>query len=97
MRNLRETNQHFNARITEDWYYRTPFFCFEGERFCYIWMHKKKLSQPYLAFLRPHLIEHDALMTEEDKRYKKIYFHPEQDLPFETIRVILKLAVATCK
>ena len=94
---LREIILNYDTRITEAWYYRTPFFCFEGERFCYLWMYKKKSSQPYLSFLRPYLIEHEALISEEDKRYKKIYFNPELDLPIETIQDILKLAIAACK
>ena len=94
---LREIILNYDARITEAWYYRTPFFCFEGKHFCYIWMYKKKSSQPYLSFLRHDLIEHEALISEEDKRYKKIYFNPELDLPLETIHDILKLAIAACK
>ena len=94
---LREIILNYDTRITEAWYYRTPFFCFEGKRFCYIWMYKKKFSQPYLSFLQPDLIEHEALISEENKRYKKIYFNPELDLPIETIHNILELAIGVYK
>ena len=89
MLSLRRHILALDERITEVWRYKMPFYCFEGKRFCYLWVHKK-FKQPYLGIVDGKLIDHNDLLSEKRSRMKILLLDPEKDLPLRKIDRILK-------
>ena len=78
--------------ITEVWQYRMPFYRFAGKRFCYLWVDKKS-NQPYIGFVEGRQIDHPGLLMEKRSRMKIFRIDPTEDLPIETIAVLLRIAI----
>ncbi|WP_306350470.1 DUF1801 domain-containing protein [Flavobacterium sp. '19STA2R22 D10 B1'] len=78
--------------ITEELKYGMPFFCYKGKMFCYLWIHKKH-SQPYIGIVEGVRLEHPDLIIEKRSRMKIMLFNPHDDLPVQTIKLILKEAL----
>ena len=81
-----------DANITAEWKYRMPFFCYKGKMFCYLWVHKTN-RQPYMGIVEGKRINHPGLIIEKRSRMKIMLFDPNQDLPVDTIEVIIKQAL----
>lgn len=88
LQTLREYILHFDKNITETWKYKMPFYCCNGKRFCYLWVHKK-FKQPYIGIVEGKKINHPQLLLEKRARMKILLLDPHQDIPFNTIRKIL--------
>jgi len=78
-----------DENITESWQYGMPFFCFNGKRFCYLWIHKQ-LAKPYLGIVDGQRISSRDLLSEKRSRMKILLVDPEKDIPVQKIRQILK-------
>ena len=92
---LREYILAFDSNITEAWRYRMPFYCYNGKRFCYLWVHKK-YKQPYLGLVNGKRIDHPKLIAEKRSRMMILLFDPEANIPLRTIRSILRDAIQLC-
>jgi Domain of unknown function (DU1801) len=92
---LREYILAFDSNITEAWRYRMPFYCYNGKRFCYLWVHKK-YKQPYLGLVNGKRIDHPKLIAEKRARMMILLFDPEANIPLRTIRSILRVAIQLC-
>ncbi|MEO6978480.1 MAG: DUF1801 domain-containing protein [Mucilaginibacter sp.] len=90
---LREFILSFNNNITEAWKYGMPFYCYKGKMFCYLWVDKKTLN-PYLGIVDGNKIEHPLLVIEKRARMKTIQFDARQDVPVDTLKEILEIALA---
>ena len=82
-----------DSDITEAWKYRMPFFCYKGKMFCYLWI-DKKTNFPYLGIVEGGKIDYPGLVRDDRSRMKVIKFDPSQDLPLQTILVILDAALS---
>jgi hypothetical protein len=89
---LRELILRQSEDISEAWQYKMPFFCYQGKRFCYLWLDKKTL-QPYLGVVEGKQINHPNLVQEKRARMKIMRFDPNEDLPIETIEDILQTLI----
>jgi hypothetical protein len=89
---LREHILAFDKNITEAWKYRMPFFCYKGKMFCYLWVNKTT-HQPYIGIVEGRKLEHPLLIIEKRSRMKIIILDAEEDIPVETVNVILKMAI----
>jgi len=85
---LRDYILQYDKNITEVWQYRMPFYCYKGNRFCYLWVHKK-FQQPYLGIVEGKKINHPELIMEKRARMKIMLFDPAKDIPLKTIHAIL--------
>ena len=83
----------YDKNITEAWKYGMPFYCYKGKMFCYLWQHKKT-RRPYLGIVEGKKIDHPLLEIEKRARMKIIQFDAGQDLPLDTIKEILGLALS---
>ena len=89
---LREIILRQNPEISATWKYGMPFFCFRSKMFCYLWVHKK-IGQPYLGIVEGKHFEQPFLLQEKRSRMKIMLFDPNEDLPLETIELILQQAL----
>lgn len=90
---LKEIILGLNKNITPEWKFKLPFFYYQNKMFCYLWI-DKKTKQPYLGVVKGHCFEHPLLKQEKRKQIKVMYIRPDQDLPIEDIRLILKKAIS---
>jgi len=90
---LREFILGFDSNLTEAWKYGMPFYCYRGKMFCYLWV-DKKTHNPYLGIVDGNKIDHPLLVMEKRARMKTIQFDARQDVPIDTIREILGMALA---
>jgi hypothetical protein len=86
---LRQHILQFDSNITERWIYGMPFFYYNGERFCYLWIHKK-LRKPYLGIVDGNKIDHPDLLPEKRTRMKILLLDADKDLPLKKINTVLK-------
>lgn len=96
LQTLREYILHFEKNITETWKYKMPFYCYNGRRFCYLWVHKK-FKQPYIGIVEGKKINHPQLLLEKRARMKILLLDQHKDIPVNTIRKILKETINLCK
>ena len=82
--------------VTNAWKYGMPFFCYKGKMFCYLWFHKKH-NKPYLGFVEGNRFDHPDLIIEKRSRMKIMLFDVDQDLPIQTIEMILQEALLLYK
>ncbi|HEY9003080.1 MAG TPA: DUF1801 domain-containing protein [Mucilaginibacter sp.] len=90
---LRQHILDFDKGITEAWKYRMPFFCYKGKMFYYLWVHKKN-GLPYIGIVEGKRIDHPDLILEDRARMKILLIDPNNDLPMDTINVVLKTALS---
>lgn len=72
--------------------YGMPCFCINNKALFYLWT-DKKTHEPYILFVDGNLIEHPTLETGDRKRMKIFRVNPSEDLRFETIKELIKLAL----
>ena len=89
---LREFILGFDSNLTEAWKYGMPFYCYKGKMFCYLWV-DKKTHNPYLGIVDGNKIDHPLLVMAKRARMKTIQFDARQDVPVDTIREILGMAL----
>jgi len=89
---LRDHILQYNPNITEAWKYRMPMFLYKGKMFCYLWIEKKS-DKPYLGIVEGKNIDHPQLIQADRSRMKILLFEPEEDIPLETINLILDKAI----
>jgi len=73
-----------------------PFFCYNGNIFCYLWFNKK-LLQPYIGIVEGKKINHPDLIIEKRARMKILLLDPNKNLPMKKINGILKDVIALYK
>lgn len=93
---LREIILEQDKDVTNAWKYGMPFFCYKGKMFCYLWFHKKH-NKPYLGFVEGNRFDHPDLIIEKRSRMKIMLFDVDQDLPIQTIEMILQEALLLYK
>ncbi len=93
---LRDHVLHYDKNITEVWRYRMPFYNYKGKRFCYIWADKKR-GRPYIGFVDGNRIIHPELIAEKRNRMKILLIEPAEDLPVDTINLLLMTAIQLLK
>lgn len=89
---LREIILSQDSDITTAWKYKLPFFCYKEKMFCYLWI-RPKSNQPYLGIVEGKHFDHPDLLTEKRSRMKIMLFDPNEDLPIETIKMIIQKAI----
>ena len=89
---LRDIILRQNPEISAAWKYGMPFFYFRGKMFCYLWV-RKKSGQPYLGIVEGKHFDQPFLLQEKRSRIKIMLFDPTEDLPLETIELILQQAL----
>jgi len=89
---LRQFILGYDKNIAEAWKYRMPFFLYKGKMFCYVWTHKKT-GKPFIGFVNGKWINHPEIFFEDRARMKIIIIDPEEDIPVDTIKEVLKMAV----
>lgn len=88
---LKDVILNFDANISEEWKYGLPFFYFKGKMFCYFWI-DKKTGYPYIGFMKGKFMEHPALILGDRKQVKTFQINPAEDIPIETIKLLLNMA-----
>lgn len=78
--------------MTPEWKYGSPFFYYKKRMFAYVWV-EKKTKHPYIGVARGGQIEHYLLEQGDRKRMKICRVDPNQDIPVEGIKEVLKLAM----
>ena len=73
-----------------------PFYCYNGKRFCYLWVHKK-YHQPYIGIVDGKKVNHPQLNLENRARMKIMLLDPEKDVPVKIINSILKDVISLYK
>jgi hypothetical protein len=81
-----------NPGISHSLKYGMPFFCYKGKMFCYLWVHKKS-SRPYLGIVEGKYFNETYLEQEKRSRMKILFINPAEDLPFDTIGIIIRKAI----
>ncbi len=89
---LREFILALDKNISPAWKYGMPFFCYKGKMFCYLWT-DKKTQEPYIGIVEGNRINHPVLEQGKRSRMKIFRINPSQDLPTETIELILNQAL----
>ncbi|CAH0996404.1 hypothetical protein EMA8858_02536 [Emticicia aquatica] len=89
---LRDIILSQDQEISAEWKYNLPFFCYKGKMFCYLWI-RPKTNQPYLGIVEGKYFDHPALLAEKRSRIKIMLFEPNEDLPIETIEMIIQQAI----
>lgn len=86
---LREHILQLDSGITEGWSYSMPFYYYKGNRFCYLWVHKK-FRQPYIGIVDGKKIDHPDLIQEKRARMKILLVDAAKNIPVRKIDAILK-------
>ncbi|AZQ61180.1 DUF1801 domain-containing protein [Flammeovirga pectinis] len=69
-----------------------PSFSFRGKNFCFISI-DKKTKWPYLLFHEGLLLQHPELEQKDRKLMKSFSMNPNEDLPLETIELLINSAL----
>jgi hypothetical protein len=93
---LRQIILSQDSEITHTLKYGMPFFCYKGKMFCYLWIHKTN-NNPYLGIVEGKHFNDPELLTEKRSRMKIMLLDPNEDLPIDTIKVIIEKAVGLYK
>ena len=85
---LRHIILNQDEAITETTKYGMPCFCYKEKMFCYLWVDKKS-NAPYILMVEGKLLNHPQLETGDRSRMQIFRVNPTQDLPKDTIELIL--------
>ncbi|GAA4315030.1 hypothetical protein GCM10023183_35470 [Nibribacter koreensis] len=79
-------------QVEERFIYKCPFYYYLGQ-LCY--MSTTKTGSVYLGFVKGmHLSNDQGLFAEPDtKQIRKVFFHPDQPFPEESLRELLQEAI----
>jgi len=89
---LRSLMLTWHPDMTETWTHRMPMFRYKGKLFSYLWV-DKKTYEPYIGIYRGVEIDHPLLVQGNRNKMKTLTIDPTKDLPVDTIRAILAMAV----
>ena len=89
---LREFILRLDKNIEDAWKYRMPMFTYKGKMWCYLWT-DKRTHQPYIGIVEGNKVEHPLLEKGSRARMSILRINPEEDLPIETIQLILNDAL----
>lgn len=81
-----------DEQIKPAWKYRMPFYCYGKKMFCYLWT-DKKTGLPYIGIVEGGRIDHPLLELGDRKRMKILRVNPNEDIPVEEIKLILRKAL----
>ena len=81
-----------DVHITETRKWNMPCFCYKKKMFCYLWT-DKKTDKPYILMVEGNHLDHPELEEGNRSRMKIFLVNPNEDLPMETITVILNSAL----
>lgn len=81
-----------DGKVTAEWKYRMPFFCYKGKMFCYLWIEQES-GKPYIGFVEGRRLNHPDLILGARSRMKVLYIEPDQDLPIDLLNNLLKQAI----
>ena len=90
---LRDIVLDQSPRLKECLKYGMPCFCLNKKAVCYLWT-DKKTKEPYLLFVAGNRMNHEALEAGNRARMKIFRVSAYHDIPMETIRVLMKEALA---
>jgi hypothetical protein len=86
---LRSVILNQDKEITETRKWGMPCFCYKKKMFCYLWT-DKKTDEPYILMVEGNQIEHPELEVGSRLRMKIFRINPKEDLPLDTIEIILQ-------
>jgi hypothetical protein len=89
---LRDIILKQDIEITETMKWGMPCFCFRKKMFCYLWT-DKKTDEPYILMVEGKHLDHPELEVGKRTRMKIFRVNPNEDLPIETIILILNQAL----
>lgn len=81
-----------DEEVSETRKYGMPCFVFKKKMFCYLWV-DKKTDLPYILFVEGKFLHHDDLEAGTRSRMKVLHIQPNEDLPIDTIELLLKQAL----
>ncbi|MEM6629092.1 MAG: DUF1801 domain-containing protein [Bacteroidota bacterium] len=82
--------------LTETRKWGMPCFCYHKKMFCFLWI-DKKTDEPYILMVEGQCLNHPELETGSRARMKILRINPLEDLPLDTIVLILGDALALYK
>lgn len=89
---LRDMILSCDENITETVKYGMPCFCYQKKMFCYLWT-DKKTQEPYILMVEGKHLKHPNLEIGSRSRMKIFRVDPNQDLPKDTIELLLNQAL----
>ena len=81
-----------DEHISETRKYGMPCFCYKKKMFCYLWT-DKKTDEPYILMVEGKRLDHPELEAGKRSRMKIFRINPNEDLPIDTIDLILNEAL----
>ncbi|WP_029903354.1 DUF1801 domain-containing protein [Prevotella sp. 10(H)] len=89
---LRSIILNLDNDVSETMKYGMPCFCYRQKMFCYLWT-DKKTNEPYILMVEGKYLDYPELEQGERSRMKILRVDPSEDLPVETIELILNHAL----
>ena len=81
-----------DENIHESLKWQMPCFSFKNKMFCFLWV-DKKTQEPYLLMVEGKRLAHAALEAGSRERMKILRVNPHEDLPIDTIELVLNQAL----
>jgi hypothetical protein len=81
-----------DLHVTETQKYGMPCFCYKKKMFCYLWT-DKKTDDPYILFVEGKYLNHPGLEQGKRSRMKIFRIDPNEDIPIDTIKLLLNEAL----
>lgn len=81
-----------DEQITETRKWGMPCFCYRQKMFCYLWT-DKKTNEPYILMVEGKHLHHPQLEAGNRSRMKVFRVDPYEDIPIETISLLLTEAL----
>lgn len=81
-----------DIHVIETLKYGMPCFCYKKKMFCYLWT-DKKTDEPYILFVEGKYLNHPKLEQGKRSRMKIFRINPNEDLPIDAIKLLLKDAL----
>ena len=93
---LRQIILSLDNNLTDTLKYKMPFFCYKGKMFCYFWI-DKKTKEPYIGIVKGYRMNHPKLEKGNRSHIKIFRLRNKEDIPVETIKIILNEALVFYK
>lgn len=89
---LRDIILRMDEQVVATVKYGMPCFTYKGKAFCYLWK-DKKTNEPYVLMVEGKLLDHPMLHIGDRVRMKILLVDPTKDLPIDTIKQVLNMAL----
>lgn len=89
---LRDIILRMDEQVVATVKYGMPCFTYRNKAFCYLWK-DKKTNEPYILMVEGKLLDHPKLQTGDRARMKILPVDPTKDLPIDTIKQVLDMAL----